>query len=173
MDLYDKLIVTTKFERYADHEGWLCAQYQATIRNPDNNQTHKTKFRVGLRDEIVKDAALPYGLVDLKNARKQVEYLIRSEDVSLLGKPTYKPSKQDVLYCICSDAENTDQPFEDWAADLGYDTDSRKAEAIYNECVKTRHALTKLCGSAEALESLTQRTRDIDKGDDNCRQGDK
>jgi hypothetical protein len=36
---------------------------------------------------------------------------------------------------MCSDATGADQPFEDWAADYGYDADSRKAEATYRAVV--------------------------------------
>lgn len=47
-----------------------------------------------------------------------------------------KPTAGDVMDCLCSDTasiENT-SGFEDWAADLGYDPDSRRAEAIYEQC---------------------------------------
>jgi len=41
----------------------------------------------------------------------------------------------DVLYCLLSDAHGMDYyDFEEWAENYGYDTDSRKAEDIYNKC---------------------------------------
>lgn len=46
------------------------------------------------------------------------------------------PTCADVLDCLASDCagiENADN-FEQWAEDYGYDTDSRKAEKIYNIC---------------------------------------
>lgn len=43
----------------------------------------------------------------------------------------------DVLHCIVTDASAIDSPtFEDWAADFGYDPDSRKGEAIYRTCLE-------------------------------------
>lgn len=42
-----------------------------------------------------------------------------------------EPQVADVLDCLASDASGADQDFENWASDLGYDTDSRKAERTY------------------------------------------
>lgn len=55
-----------------------------------------------------------------------------------------QPVKMDVadpLHCILMDARGSDQPFEDWCADYGYDDDSRKAEAIWKQC---RHTLDEI-----------------------------
>jgi len=46
------------------------------------------------------------------------------------------PSAASVLYCLLSDAEAVNQSFYDWANDLGYDTDSRKALETYEACCK-------------------------------------
>ncbi len=43
------------------------------------------------------------------------------------------PSAYDVLACLTKSYPGT---FEDFASDFGYDTDSRKAEAVYNAVVK-------------------------------------
>ena len=43
----------------------------------------------------------------------------------------YRPTAADVIGCLLSDFMSIDSPFEDWASDLGYDTDSRKAERTY------------------------------------------
>lgn len=48
---------------------------------------------------------------------------------------TNGPDLADVIYSLLMDTSDIDQPFEDWAADLGYDSDSRKAEAIYRACM--------------------------------------
>lgn len=50
-----------------------------------------------------------------------------------------KPKLTDVLHSLLSDgaAYFDGQTFEEWAADLGYDTDSRKAEAMFRECDAT------------------------------------
>jgi hypothetical protein len=48
---------------------------------------------------------------------------------------TGEPTACDVLECLASDAASYDNTnsFEDWAGEFGFDTDSRKAERIYNQ----------------------------------------
>lgn len=53
------------------------------------------------------------------------------------GAPPITPDPCDVLSCLALDAGVLDAGgFEYWASDLGYDPDSRKAEAIYRECLE-------------------------------------
>ena len=61
------------------------------------------------------------------------------------GRP---PSVTEVLSCLISDAQSVANAvdFEDWCADFGYDTDSRKAERTYKECVKIAGKLHKFLG---------------------------
>lgn len=47
---------------------------------------------------------------------------------------THDPKVVDCMECLLSDAEAGKQTFEEWCGNLGYDTDSRKAEAIYRQC---------------------------------------
>lgn len=56
--------------------------------------------------------------------------------ISPQRKKPILPDLCDVLASLSMDASAIDEgPFEDWASSLGYDTDSRKAEAIYNACL--------------------------------------
>jgi hypothetical protein len=57
------------------------------------------------------------------------------QGVALKGSPRLI----DVLDSLRSDAMHTEETFEDWCAAYGYDSDSRKTEAIYNAC-KTQTA---------------------------------
>lgn len=60
------------------------------------------------------------------------------------------PSIADVVYCLMIDSEVLNySSFEDWAESYGYDTDSRKAEKIYDACMKT--ALKMRNGLGDAL----------------------
>ena len=61
------------------------------------------------------------------------------------GKP---PAIDEVLNCLQMDASMLDQAadFEDWAADLGYDADSRSAETIYKGCVEQTTRLKEFMG---------------------------
>lgn len=64
------------------------------------------------------------------------------------------PRLGDVLQSLASDARVLDQgTFEDWASSLGYDTDSRSAEAIWQACVNIATALRAALG-ARTLEEL-------------------
>lgn len=52
------------------------------------------------------------------------------------------PSAAEVLECLISDARSAcDQTFASWCADLGYDDDSRKAYATYEQCIETNGRL--------------------------------
>jgi len=61
---------------------------------------------------------------------------------------TGEPKTEDVLNDLASDSSGIEnaRSFEDWAADYGYDTDSRKAEKIYNACMKQSEKLKSFLG---------------------------
>ena len=44
---------------------------------------------------------------------------------------TEEPTAADVFYCLIMDWSGSECTFEEWADELGYDTDSRKAERIF------------------------------------------
>jgi len=55
------------------------------------------------------------------------------------GRPKFSlipPELDYVMWSLIQDASVIDYPdFESWAPELGFDSDSRKAEKIYNECL--------------------------------------
>jgi hypothetical protein len=59
---------------------------------------------------------------------------------------SHDPDIEGVIDCLLSDASGADQSFENWCRDLGYDTDSRKAEKIYKQVVKQTLRLKNLLG---------------------------
>ena len=63
---------------------------------------------------------------------------------SISRRPLPAPSMADVLHCLLLDAEAYGLPFEEWAGNFSFDTDSRKAERLYHECVATGSALSRL-----------------------------
>lgn len=69
------------------------------------------------------------------------------------------PGLADVLDCLASDAATIDnaQSFEDWAAGLGLNEDSRKAEATFKACEEQAAQLKDLL-SHEAYETLLYET---------------
>lgn len=70
-----------------------------------------------------------------------------------------KPSAADILDCLSSDACGIEQSFEDWASDLGYDTDSRKAFDTYQTCQRQAKELRSLLGREAFNELLYQTER--------------
>ena len=65
-----------------------------------------------------------------------------------------KPDPVDVLHYLVLDARVLNYDFfEEWAENLGYDSDSRKAESIYNEILKSSKTLLKELGK-KTLEEL-------------------
>ena len=71
-----------------------------------------------------------------------------------------EPALIDVFYCLVSDSDVLEcSGFEDWAESLGYDTDSRKAESIYRQCLENALKLKAVIGS-DNLEQLRELYQD-------------
>jgi hypothetical protein len=68
---------------------------------------------------------------------------------------TGMPKETDVFHCLLQDTSDIEDSFEDWAENLGYDTDSRKAEKSYNACKATFEGLQRLFSSSE-LDDLRE-----------------
>jgi hypothetical protein len=65
------------------------------------------------------------------------------------GPPLNPPELRDVFYSLLMDAEAYSMGFEEWADNFGYDRDSRKAEATYNECAAIGRSLAARLSPAE------------------------
>lgn len=77
------------------------------------------------------------------------------------AETTYKPDTVSVLGCLVSDASGIEfsPRFEDWATDLGYDTDSRKAYATFQTCLQQAAELRGFLGNAAFDELLNDTER--------------
>lgn len=65
------------------------------------------------------------------------------------GHTGAEPTAEQVIDCLASDASSVDQStFVQWARDLGYDEDSRKAEATYKACEHGTFKLKAFLGDA-------------------------
>jgi len=66
------------------------------------------------------------------------------------------PEAGDVLDCLASDASSIENAkgFEDWANDMGWDSDSRKAEKIFNACKSQAVKLKEFLGDESYQELL-------------------
>lgn len=67
-----------------------------------------------------------------------------------------EPTTQDVIDCIVSDAGSVDsaRSFEEWARDLGYDSDSRSAHRTYAICKRQAERLQKFLGADHYAELM-------------------
>lgn len=70
----------------------------------------------------------------------------------------HEPSAEDVLDCLASDWASWDnaRDFAEWASEYGYDTDSRKAEAIWREIGRQAAQLERFLGAALVRELAYQ-----------------
>lgn len=96
-----------------------------------------------------------------KTLNDEQQWLTASErgmnPVSMKRLP--KPTSASVLHSILLDSDVLNHDgFESWASEFGYDTDSRKAEGIYNECRKIAGDLVRVFSKAqrEHLAELLQ-----------------
>ena len=66
------------------------------------------------------------------------------EQERLTNTMPQEPSYDDVMSSLTLDASSVDQSFDSWCDEFGYDTDSRKAFANYEQCRDTMFALRRL-----------------------------
>jgi hypothetical protein len=73
-----------------------------------------------------------------------------------------EPKLKEVIECLASDAASVEnsRSMEEWARDLGYDEDSRKAEKIFKACQKGAEKLKTLLGMELYTELLFDTERD-------------
>ena len=64
-----------------------------------------------------------------------------------------EPRVGDVLNCLAQDSAGIEESFEDWAENLGYDPDSRRAEHTYKVCVRQAAKLKQFLGE-DGYETL-------------------
>lgn len=59
-----------------------------------------------------------------------------------------------VLDALVRDSTDADTPFEEWCAGFGYDTDSRKAHATWEQCAEVAMVLGAFLGGSDELDYL-------------------
>ena len=108
---------------------------------------HKVKARADWADSnpnMADSQNMNHFKVTLRHAGRQMT-LYFSQGYGISGEPT----AADVLNCLASDSSSVEnsREFEEWASDLGYDPDSRKAEKIYKTIIKQAERLKKFLGN--------------------------
>lgn len=80
---------------------------------------------------------------------------MRQHQTSFL-KPLSIPELKDVLYSLVMDSDVLNySEFEEWAENFGYETDSRKAEKIYKDCLNTALKLRSIIGQ-DGIDTLNK-----------------
>lgn len=96
----------------------------------------------------------------LYNAERIARETETGRSATIAQKPI-KPSIPEVFASLLNDGEAVEYSrFEDWAAEWGYEMDSRKAEATYRECLACGLALRAAFGDA-LLNQLREITREM------------
>lgn len=65
------------------------------------------------------------------------------------------PRLHEVLYSLIMDIYCAEYDFEEFCANLGYDSDSRKAEKLYNQCVEQKEKVGSIF-SPDEIEELKE-----------------
>lgn len=136
-------------------DGWKHAAWKVAFSG-QGRQTFSTPYRMGTAHRELKPGChVPPGRVDWKNPRTLFDEDFRNRCTRPIA-----PSPATVLHSLISDASAADSTFDDWAADMGLDSDSRKALAMYLACQETAVSLRRLFG-ADVLEKLSAAVRDF------------
>jgi hypothetical protein len=84
----------------------------------------------------------------------------KNKYADLMYEPTF-PTVREVLSCLASDVTAGEVSFEDFCADFGYDTDSRRAYKTWESCRDTGVALTRLYGRTN-LQTLIDNREEME-----------
>ena len=164
--------LTVKIEPVAERDGkWHdAAHYRFTVST--KTHFHKGFYSKGWSNfgldsaQFRKDVSATFShncdydlLLDCLHGRRKVVSgsNLESDMVKVKAKlaAKYQPNFNDILAGLISDAQGSDQEFAEWASDLGYDSDSIKAKAIWDQCNDTRRFLERAF-SADSLDQAYQ-----------------
>ena len=127
-----------------ERDGWKCDAWKVALTKTGvgslagESVTFDYFTGLGLRSEPIG----VHGYGDIKKHPLNPRSLAYAE-VEKLRKPI-APSADSVLSALGSDALGSEQTFDDWADEYGYDSDSRKALAMYLTCQDTATKLRKI-----------------------------
>ncbi len=104
--------------------------------------------RLGSPNCIMRDSAIRHEC----ETGKEAVMMEGINHIASRGQPL-QPDLCDVLYSLASDSDAIDcSTFEEWANNLGYEPDSRKAESIYRACLEIALKLRAAIGDAGLAE---------------------
>lgn len=133
-----------------DDKSWAHFHWMANINGID------IEYRTGVGHSKTYDKNFPvspdlgYLRLDLKDDQR---HLISRKYFTFCY--VKKPKLKDILYSLASDYSCASDSFEDFCANCGYDTDSRKALDTYLACQESGLKLRKIMKSKNAIERIT------------------
>ena len=156
--MLEQIQYEVKYVGFKNEKEWPRMEFTVTI----NGQAFEYNQGIGHAKKIEDSKVFGGGCKDKK---WEVSGLLNNahfvKNCLHLVQPKELPKLEDVLYCLFLDASGYDNllQFEEWAEEYGYDTDSRKAEEIYNNCNTNARKLHKALGNKynevkEYIESL-------------------
>lgn len=108
---------------------------------------YKKKWESPYLKKLAIDAEVTYGRIAKKGFGSIGIAVHTSKDQKI------EPDIRDVICCVVRDADVINySDFNSWAYEYGYDTDSRKAFDMYQECVKYAISLISAVGAGGIVE---------------------
>lgn len=159
---YNSVYLGEGKENTGDGRAWEYDAFLITIQVGDKVETFS--YKTGLGHRVAVNKRDNY-VAQREKARRAFPVVKREAELVGAPKPVVidgqnadyphvrkHPSFCSVIWSLLSDASLGDMTFEDHCAELGYDTDSRKALEGYLACQKIDGQLRRLFGSAHVEE---------------------
>jgi hypothetical protein len=136
-------------ENILKDDNWKCDQWYVTLFNVKKNFPFSTSYYTGLGHRVYQSRTKASKGI---NTCKMVKTGMISQRDRARINPTaafnyYEyvkvPSCADILYSLAT-CDYTDEPFDEWADNFGYDADSMKAFNTYTQCRDTTKAINKI-----------------------------
>jgi hypothetical protein len=129
-----KLLST--FVRFEDGPDYNWEHFAWNVTITRNGQSYTTTFRMGTASVN----PMPRAFMLRDHDRVRAKAWLRHP------KAPRAPDAATVVACLMRDARSGLEPFDDYCADFGLDSDSRKVLAVYLECQRTAKAMRALFG---------------------------
>lgn len=158
-------------ENAVDENGWKHAAWNVRFVKPNGAlmgyPEFSTQYRMGsgLRELVtnLRMRAISCGIQtgwSLANINWKTPRTVLDQEFRRFCTRPQTPTPAGVLHSLILDASAADSTFDEWCADFGYDSDSRKALATYLSCQETAKDLRRLFGT-ETLEKLADAVREL------------
>lgn len=100
-------------------------------------------------DNLMNDSAHHYKFTILRNG------VFKMQGFYSTGSAIEVPDGTDLFNCLLSDTSFYGDTFEEWVNEMGYDSDPRSAEKIYNACKEQKTVIESMLTKSE-LEDLRE-----------------